>query len=158
MSLVAHISRCFQLMSGLTPVALGGLLAFILAVIAIFSLALGGLLSPFTDIHPYTLAGESIADFAGPALDAVLWAAIPTLVFAAIAGFGLWCLYQVSGSAFLLSPLVRLITCSIHPWIAGKVQHCLRLNTLACALSPTAPHRIAVSTSAGLAGAAPRLN
>ena len=158
MSLVAHISRCFQLMSGLTPVALGGLLAFILAVIAIFSLALGGLLSPFTDIQPYALAGESIADFAGPALDAMLWAAIPTLVFAAIAGFGLWCLYQVSSSAFLSFPLVRLITWCIHPKVAGNDQIRLRLNALAGALSPNVPHRIAVSTAAGLAGAAPRLN
>ena len=158
MSLVSHISRCFQLMSGLTPVALGGLLAFILAVIAIFSLVLGGLLSPFTDIQPYALAGESIADFAGPALDAVLWAAIPTVLFAAIAGFGLWCLYQVSTSTFLSFPLVRLITRSIQPRVAGNAQLRLQFNALAGVLSPTAPHRIAVSTSAGLAGAAPRLN
>ena len=158
MTLVARISREFQLMSRITVITTTVMLVFILAVIAITSLALGGLLSLVTETHPYALADEFIGGFAGPALDAVLWAAIPTVLFAAIAGFGSWCLYQVSGSAFLSFPLVRLITRTIHPWLAGKVQLRLWLNALAGALSPTAPHRIAVSTSAGLAGAAPRLN
>ena len=157
-NLVGYLSYQALLIALLIVVTLIAMLAGIFAFITITSLGLGGLMSLVAETSPYALADEFIGNFAGPALEAALWGAIPTLVFVAIAGFGLWCLYQVSGAAFLLSPLVHLITRSIHPWIAGKVQHCLRLNTLAGVLSPTAPHRIAVSTSAGLAGAAPRLN
>ena len=158
MTLIAEICRYSRLLSGLTFAASALTLVGIVAVIVTASLVLGGLLAPFTEIQPFVLAVDSAGDFAGSAVDATVWAVIPAALFAVIAGFGLWCLYQVSSPAFLSSPSVRRIIRAAQHWIAVNSVSPRQLKALAGALSPTAHHRVAVDTAADLAGAAPRLN
>lgn len=158
MSLIVAICRYARLLSGLTIAASALTLLGIMAVIVTASLALGGLLAPFTEIQSFALAGDSISDFAGPAVDSITWAGIPAALFAVIAGFGFWCLHQVASPVFLSFASVRQIIRAIQHWMAVNFNFPRQIEVLAGALSPTAPHRTAVSTSAALAGAAPRLN
>lgn len=158
MSLIVAICCYARLLSGLTVAASAVTLLGIVAVIVTASLVLGGVLSPFTEIQPLALAGDSISDFAGPAVDTTTWVGIPAAMFAVIAGFGLWCLHQVSRPAFLSFASVLRIIRAVQHWIAANSHFPRQLKVLAGALSPTAPHRTAVSTPAALAGAAPLLN
>ena len=157
MNLIVAICCYARLLSGLTVAASAVTLLGIVAVIVTASLVLGGLLSPFTEIQPFALAGDSLSDLAASATNITTWAGIPAALFAVIAGFGFWCLHQVSSPAFLSFASVRRIIRAVQHWIAANSHFLRQLKVLAGALSPAAPHRTAVSTSAALAGAAPLL-
>ena len=158
MNLVTAICHYSRLLSGLTLAALAFTLVGAFAVIGIVSLVLGGLLYPLTDVHPYALAAQSLGDMVGPALSAAAWSSIVVAFSAAIAGFGLWCLRQVSSPGFLSAPSTRRIARAIRPWVVVNLNTNRQIKVLAGALPLTAPSRVVVSTTAALAGAAPLLN
>ena len=158
MNLVTTICHYSRLLSGLTVAALALTLVGAFGVIAIIALALGGLLYPLTDVHPYALAAQSLGDMVGPALDVAVWSGIVVASLAAIAGFGQWCLRQVANPGFLSASSTCRITRAIRPWVVVNLNTSRQIKILAGALPLTAPSRVAVSTSAALAGAAPRLN
>lgn len=158
MNPIACISHYSRLLSGLTVAALAFTLVGAFAVIGIFSLVLGGLLHPLTDVHPYALAAQSLGDMVGPALSAAAWSIILVASSAAIAGFGLWCLCQVSSPGFLSAPSTRRIARAIRPWVVVNLNTSRQIKVLAGALPLTVPSRVVVSTTAALAGAAPLLN
>ena len=158
MNLVTAICRYFRLLGALTLAALAFTLVGAFAVIGIFSLVLGGLLHPLTDVHPYALAAQSLGDMVVPALSAAAWSSIVVAFSVAIAGFGLWCLCQVSSPGFLSAPSTRRIARAIRPWVVVNLNTNHQIKVLAGALPLTVPSRVVVSTTAALAGAAPLLN
>ncbi len=158
MNPIACISHYSRLLSGLTVAALALTLVGAFAVIGIIALTLGGLLYPLTGVHPYALAAQSLGDMAGPALDVAVWSGIVAASLATIAGFGQWCLRQVSSPGFLSAPSTRRIARAIRPWVVVNLNTNRQIKVLAGALPLTVPSRVVVSTTASLAGAAPLLN